>query len=89
MTIQEFNDFIDAHDWRYAKSMPQMPHAYVVREKCRSDDEFVRAVTFIRKHGYPKKFFRQTYVYFDNAPFTYWTMGAPLNITTILNRALI
>ena len=44
MTREEFDAFVKAHDWRFAKSMPQIPHAYVVREKCRNDEEFVRSL---------------------------------------------
>jgi hypothetical protein len=89
MTEQEFTDFINAHEWRFAKSMPRTPHCYVVRENCRSDDEFCQAVTFIRKHGVPRKFFRQTYIYLDCGHYTYWTMGAPIFETIIINRAII
>ena len=89
MTEQEFADFIKAHEWRFAKSMPQNPHCYVVREKCRSDDEFCQAVLYIRKHGYPKKFFRKTFIYLNYEPYSYWTMGNSLEITKIINRALI
>ena len=89
MTIEEFKDFVIGHEWRYAKSMPKTPHCYVVRENCRSDEEFCKAVTFIRKHGYPRKFFKQTYIYFDCEHYTYWTMGNSLEITKIINRAII
>ena len=89
MTIEEFERFIKAHDWTFAKSMPQIPHAYVVREKCRDDEEFCEAVMFIRQHGKPRKFFRKTFIYFDHGAYTYWTMGNPLDITKIINRALI
>lgn len=89
MIITEFDNFIKAHEWRFAKSMPKTPHCYVVRENCRSDDEFCEAVTFIRKHGYPRKFFKQTYIYYDFGNYTYWTMGNPMDITKIINRALL
>ena len=89
MTREEFDAFVKAHQWRFAKSMPQIPHAYVVREKCRDDEEFCRAVLFIRKWGEGRKFFKKTYIYLDLAPYTYWTMGNPLDITKIINRTLI
>lgn len=89
MTKEEFEAFVKAHEWRFAKSMPQIPHAYVVREKCRDDAEFCDAVMFIRQWGQPRKFFRKTFIYLDLAPYSYWTMGNPLDITKIINRALI
>jgi hypothetical protein len=89
MTLQDMRDFIAAHTWTFAKSMPQMPHFYVVRDKCRADDEFVQAVTFIRKYGVPRPFFRKTYIYLDIDGWSYWTMGNPMWDTTIINRAEI
>lgn len=89
MTEQEFVEFVKAHEWRFAKTMPQMPHCYVVKTECRSIDEFYNAVLYIRKHGKMRKFFRKGYVYYDMPPYTYWTMGNPLNITKIINRALL
>lgn len=89
MTLQEMQAFIEGHTWTFAKSMPKSPHFYVVREKCRTDDEFVEAVKYIRKYGVPRPFFRKTYIYFDLDGWTYWTMGAPLSETIIINRASI
>lgn len=89
MTEEDFRDFIQAHEWRFAKSMPKNPHFYVVREKCRNDDEFVQAVSFIRKYGFPRPFFRKTYIYHDFDGNSYWTMGNSLSVTKIINRAVI
>ena len=89
MTLQEMQAFIEGHTWTFAKSMPKVPHFYVVREKCRTDDEFVEAVKYIRKYGVPRPFFRKTYIYFDLDGWSYWTMGNSLEITKIINRAEI
>jgi hypothetical protein len=35
-TPEEINSFIAGHAWRFAKTMAHMPHAYVVRAKCRN-----------------------------------------------------
>lgn len=89
MTEQEFKDFVQAHEWVYAKTMPANPHCYVVKDKCRDLVEFYRAVLYIRKHGKMRRFFRKGYTYYDMQPFTYWTMGNPLEQTKIINRALL
>lgn len=88
MTIENILAFIDKHEWTFAKSMPKIPHWYVVRNKC-DDDEFVEFVKYIRANGEARKFWRATYVYLDVGEYTYWTMGNPLDETTIINRALI
>lgn len=89
MTDDELFSFVNAHEFRFAKSMPKMPHWYVVRENCRDDQEFCRIVMHIRKHGVPKPFWKKTYIYLVIGDFEYWTMGNPLWDTTILNRAIV
>jgi len=88
MTLDKIQDFIQKHDWTFAKSMPKTPHWYVVRENC-NEQEFLDFVVYIREHGEPRKFWRSTYIYLDIGAYTYWTMGSPLDITRIINRALI
>lgn len=87
MTEQDFADFVAAHEWKFAKTMAKIPHWYVVREKCRDDMEFQNAVEFVRKHGEPRRFWKQIYIYYDFDGHSYWSMGFPLDETTILNRA--
>ena len=81
-------EFINRHQWRFAKSMPHMPHWYVVRAECDSDDDFVYFVEFIREHGYDRTFGGRTYKYLNVGMMCYWTMGNPIIETTILNRAV-
>ena len=77
--------FIQSVKWTYAKTMPEWPHEYIVRE--RVDDElFVQMVEHIRKYGYEGKFYNKTITYFDEDGMTYWTMGAPIEETIIINR---
>ncbi len=52
---------------------------------------FVRMAAHIRHlqpqgPGYTGRFFGREYVYADYDGFQYWTMGAPLPATIILNR---
>jgi hypothetical protein len=95
MSDEEINAFIGSHSWRFAKTMSDIPHAYVVREKCRSEEEFERFVMHIRTFGYREKFGSAYYGYFDwpdplcsTTIHSYWTMGAPLSETIIINRAI-
>lgn len=91
-SIDEFKKFIGTRHWRYAKTMPQWPHEYSVR---RFDDPaqdqvlFEEAVTFIRAHGERKRFepTGKSSVYLDIDGRQYWTMGAPVEETIIINRA--
>ena len=77
--------FVDGEEWTFAKTMPEWPHEYIVRD--RVDGElFERLVTHIRDHGYEGRFYERVITYYDEAGRVYWTMGAPLRETTIVNR---
>ena len=76
--------------WTFAKTMPQCPHEYIVRGKCPlSDEDFVYFVNMQREHGVKEQWgkFNFPYLYIDD--YKYWTMGAPIEETTIINRARI
>jgi hypothetical protein len=83
---------MEDHEWRFAKTMPPMPHCYVVKKACRSAQEFERFAIHIRHNGYRARFGRVSYTYFDwpvdGVIRQFWTMGAPLSETIILNRAV-
>lgn len=59
-----------------------------------NEDAFEAAVLFIREHGYVRRFGARAYTYYDvEAPdgtwHQYWTMGAPMVRTIIMNRARV
>lgn len=81
----ELRDFVDAETWTYAKTMPKWPHEYLVRERV-DEALFVQLVEHIRAHGYEGSFYRRKITYFDEDGMTYWTMGAPVDETIIINR---
>jgi hypothetical protein len=69
----------------FAKTMPKWPHEYLVRH--RVDEQLFEAlVTHIRAHGYEGRFYRRLITYYEEDGLVYWTMGAPLAATTIINR---
>ena len=89
MTDDEIRRFIANSRWRFAKSMPEMPHEYTRRADASDDAEFCRFVMHIRQAGYKGKFGKTTYKYLDVDGWQYWTMGAPLNKTILINRATL
>ena len=78
-------NFIEAEKWTFAKTMPEWPHEYIVRERV-DEQLFMKIVEHIREFGYEGNFYSKTIVYFDHNGFTYWTMGAPIEETIIINR---
>jgi hypothetical protein len=85
---EDGESFVARAPWRFAKSMSEIPHEYTVRGQT-PDDEFNEFVLMIRRVGYKRRFGKTTYTYLNIGGHRYWTMGAPLGETTIINRALL
>jgi len=83
---KDLKAFVNEQKWTFAKTYAQTwPHEYLVRE--RVDEElFVLLVRHIRAHGYEGRFYHKPITYFDEGGMVYWTMGASIEVTTIVNR---
>ena len=86
----KLREMIARCQWTFAKTMPWAPHEYIVRGKCPlADEDFVYFVNMQREHGVKEhwgKYFHP-YLYIDD--YKYWTMGAPIEETIIINRAKV
>ena len=71
----------------YAKTMPHFPHYYTLRKKWTQSLDWEAVVQFIRDHGYKRKYGGRNYLYLDVNGCRYWTMGAALSATILINRA--
>ena len=82
----ELRDFVNNSNWTFAKTYATTwPHHYIVRD--RVDEElFVHLVKHVRKFGYEGPFYNKKYTYFEEDGYVYWTMGDPVEETTIINR---
>jgi len=78
-------EFVDSSQWTFAKTMPEWPHEYIVRAKV-DESLFEQLVHHIRANGYEGIFYRKSITYYDDSGLVYWTMGAPLQETTVINR---
>jgi hypothetical protein len=74
-------------EFRVAKSMPTIPHAYTLADKWDDREMFDRCDQFIRENGYPTTFFKRSYTYFDIDGYHYWDMAEPLGQVPLINRA--
>lgn len=83
--FEEVRRLLLEHRWIFAKTMPENPHEYTLR-KTWDDADFLRVVTFIRRCGYRQKFGKSWYTQLDVDDHFYWTMGAPLPMTILINR---
>ena len=83
-------EMVSRCQWIFAKSMPFAPHEYIVKDKCPlSEEEFEYFVTIQRQYGIKERWgkYNTPYLYIDD--YKYWTMGAPLAETTVINRAKV
>jgi hypothetical protein len=87
MTNFEIQDFIQHAQWKFAKSMPQMPHWYTLRSCASDESAFERFVMHVRLVGYKERFGKTWYTYLNIGEWKYWTMGSPLKATILINRA--
>jgi hypothetical protein len=61
------------------------PHEDVVRDRI-DEDLFLRLVRHIRFKRICRQVYQKQITYFDEDGMVYWTMGAPIEETTIVNR---
>ena len=88
MDLDEARQFINECYWTFAKTMPQSPHDYIVRGKVDAE-KFYRFVELIRRDGVVRPWGRYRNIYLAIDGFNFWTMGAPVVETTIINRQLV
>lgn len=89
MGFKEINKWLNKHTWTFAKTMKEIPHEYIVKDKLSDEDKeiFVKVVIFIRENGYKQTFKGYEYTYYEIDGHKYWTMGDKIEKTIILNRA--
>ena len=88
LNYDKLREMIARCEWTFAKSMPFAPHEYIVKDKCPlTTEEFEYFVIMQREHGVKERWgkYNNPYLYIDD--YKYWTMGAPLEDTTVINRA--
>ena len=62
----------------------------IVRRKCPlSDEDFVYFVNMQREHGGKEQWGKYNFPYLYIDDYKYWTMGAPIEETIIINRAKV
>ncbi len=77
----------DVTPWRFAASMPTMPHYYTLRRNWTYPTMFDWCVNSIQRLGFDRTFKGRTYRYFYGECWVYWTMESSDGTCIILNRA--
>lgn len=87
MTLpKDIKVFVAEQKWTFAKTYATTwPHEYIVRNHV-DDDLFIQLIQCIRTYGYEGNFYSKRITYFEEEGMVYWTMGAPIDETIIVNR---
>ena len=88
LDYDKLREMIARCEWTFAKTMPFAPHEYIFKGRCPlSAEEFEYFVNMQREHSIRERWgkYNNPYLYVDD--YKYWTMGAPLEDTTVINRA--
>ena len=56
-------DFVDTAKWTFAKTMPEWPHEYLVRDRV-DRVLFAALARHIRQHGIEQRFYQRVLTYF-------------------------
>lgn len=75
--------------FKFAKTMPKIPHEYTLKEDWEDDELFEDVVRYIRDNGVKEKFYRKEFTYLYLGNYKYWTMGNPIETTILINRARV
>ena len=90
MDYEKLRLMISRCTWTFARSMPFAPHEYIVKGRCQlTTEEFELFVNLQREFGVKEQWgkYNNSYLYIDD--YKYWTMGAPIAETTVINRAKV
>lgn len=94
LTDAEIGEALDAHTWKYARTMPLWPHDYILRQNWKHPIPWENVVQHMRCHGKSgwfrskptaKKTPNLYWVWGGNC---FWTMGCELHVTTVINRQI-
>jgi hypothetical protein len=85
--VRELRALIASSNWIFARTMPHIPHWYTLRRHAPDAARFEWFVMFIRERGEQRRWKEYNHHYLDIDGWSYWTMGAPLDETILINRA--
>ena len=79
-------DFVEQQQWRFAKTMPEIPHYYCLKGMSSDMKEFEWFVQYILDNSVPGEFYGKTfnYCFLDN--WKYWIMDEDPSKCNLINR---
>jgi hypothetical protein len=75
--------------FRFAKTMPEIPHEYVVRSSVNEND-YIELFDIIRREGRIEEWRGRLYRYWYRGDgYKYWAMTSDLALSEVINRAKV
>ena len=89
MTLEEATRILESKQWKFARTMPWVPHYYSLKVQWADPEQFVAAVQAIEDHGVPMLWGKKpAKKYLDIGEWRYWHMSSSQE-ATLINRELI
>jgi len=80
MAIEKIEKLIASLDWAFAKTMPEIPHEYIVVDDYPEKSEIIdRFINLIDKKGYTEIFRGKKYKYLNLGYYKYWVIDGIIN----------
>lgn len=80
--------FVEAQEWKFAKTMADIPHFYCLKKKSLNPEEFEWFVQYLVAHSVPGEFYGKTYYYYYLDEWKYWIMDENPDDCDLINREL-
>jgi hypothetical protein len=68
----EVNALLNNSIFKFAKTMPTMPHYYTLKDQWSNKDKFIQVVKFIYENGISEKFYNTYHRYYYANGYKYW-----------------
>ncbi len=92
MNKEKIETFVKSVRWKFAKTMPFMPHWYIrlpVMETPEHIEMFKELTKAIFEQGTDKQVGKRIYRYLEIGEYKYWSMDPSIELTDLINRAYI
>jgi hypothetical protein len=86
LSEEDVQRWLESQRWHYASSRPDNAHCYCLRGEADNQESFERVVEYIREYGSPYAWWGKVYLQYVAGEHAYWTMGATLKNTDLINR---
>lgn len=85
-TEERARTFVEAQQWKFAKTMADIPHFYCLKKNAPDQGEFEWFVRHLVAHSVSGAFYGKTYQYFFLGEWKYWIMDEDLGDYDLINR---